>query len=110
MFFKENRYKKEISYVIMKLIDGGNMRKKIGMIFIISFLFINKVQAACSYESSTRLKNFFNNIHVSYDYEEKDTISFKLTFTNIPQDLYLVNNLTGDKITHKGENLGEYVE
>lgn len=94
----------------MKVIDGGNMVKKIYMVIILGFLFIAKVDAACSYEESSRLQKFLNNIQVSYDYEEKNNISFKVTFTNIPKDLYLVNSFTGQIIAHTGETLGEYVE
>lgn len=76
---------------------------------IISFiLFPNSIKASiCPNSELVNLKSMAQNVSISYDYvEENENTTFKVTFTNIPQNFYIMDlvnkqvyNYTGSEMT-----------
>ncbi len=82
---------------------------KIKYILITVIIFIvpgiAQVQADCSYERKAELSRIASNVQFSYDYEmnENGNPEFTVTISNLTNDIYIEDDMTGEFISGIGE-------
>lgn len=70
------------------------MKKIFFTLLILLFPFV--VNAACTSDEISRLKNFASKVNVTYDYEElENTVKFSVTFRNVYKDIKIVDRVSG---------------
>ncbi len=75
--------------------------KKVLITFLIFafFLLPNKIQASvfCPFDTKIYLKNLASNINYTYDLNEQNGVSFRITLSNIHKNLWIQRKDTGEK-------------
>ena len=89
------------------------MKIKYLLVSILLFLFITpKVNAYCSKDNMLKVKEKANNITLKTQYHKNennlDTGNFNITFEGLTQELYILNQLTGEKYYYNNTNNGTF--
>lgn len=89
------------------------MKFKYLLLTILLFLFITpKVNALCSKKNMLEVKEKANNIMLETQYHKKenntDTGNFNITFKGLTQELYILNQTTGEKYYYNNTDNGTF--
>lgn len=81
--------------------------KKILLFSLVLLFPIIKVNALyCSYSDLAYLKKLASNISYYYDYEEiNNNVSFKITLTNLQDELYIVDSTSGKRYDYSDKEI-----
>lgn len=80
----------------------------LGIAAALCFLPIS-AHAECSSERIAELNKIANNVQVSYDYEMVDeTPKFKVTVSNLTNDIYMVDDIFAQNISGTGDKVLDY--
>ena len=90
------------------------MKKKIILLAISMLVFPMSVFAKsstnCNYSELANLKKYASNINVMYDYYiENNEAYFNVTINNVTPEMYILDEVTGQKYYYSAENKGEIV-
>lgn len=80
-------------------------------LFWLLLLFPLSVKAAnCDYQDMARYQKLASNINFSYDFvEANNSVTFNITVSNMPVDLYIVDTFTGNQFSYQTVGASETI-
>lgn len=91
------------------------MKKKYLILIIITLLILPlnvfaKAKTECDYSLLSNMKRYASNINFIYDYRiENNNAYFNVTINNLTADMYLVDEITGQRYNYSSTNNGELI-
>lgn len=90
------------------------MKKKIILFIVSLFIFplniLAKSQITCDHDEFSNLRKYASNINISYNYYlDNGEPYFNVVINNVPSNLYIQNEDTGQKYYYDDNNKGEIV-